>query len=73
MTIGLKLRWTAPKKGEQPFPPIAHIVRKQGFTLDDGTELLTADCMSARELDEAIDLLISDLESIRKEGRKKFT
>jgi hypothetical protein len=72
MTVRLMLRWTTPKKGETPFRPIAHIVSKSGYTLDDGMQLLTADCMNAREIDEAIDLLIFDLESIRKEGHKKF-
>jgi hypothetical protein len=71
-TVRLMLRWTESKPGDPPFRPIAQIVPKSGYRLADGTQLLTADCMSQRELDEAVDLLITDLEAIRKEGQRRF-
>ena len=33
---------------------------------------ITADCATARELDEQIDRLIAELEQIRQEGHRKF-
>jgi hypothetical protein len=34
---------------------------------------ITADCATAKELDEQIDRLIAELEQIRKEGHRKFS
>lgn len=71
-TVRLDLDWTAPKTGDRPFNPIARIAIKRSSELN-GKRLLSPDLMTIVEVDVHIDLLISDLEEIRKKAHKKFT
>lgn len=78
-TVKFDLLWIAPNKGDMPFSPIAHIVPKsdsrhnyKNINLAADWPLLTPQCMSAAELDEQIDLMVKDLEKIRREGHKRF-
>ena len=68
-TLRLQLHWTG---GTVQRPPIANVSLHRYSTLDDGTVVLTVDCMTPRELDQAIDHLIADLEAVRKKGRHRF-
>ena len=75
--VQLKLLWIAPKEGEYPFSPIAHVIPRDYSTANykgicEDWPLLTHQCMGPNELDGEIDQLISDLEIIRKQGHRKF-
>ena len=70
-TIKLDLLWISPKKGDDPFNPIAHIIPKRYSTSDykninvsEGWPLLTPQCMTANELDEQVNMLIENAGAI---------
>lgn len=72
MTVRLSLHWIAPKKGDYPFSPVAHIIPESYSQAEDGHVLLTPQCMTPTELDEQVDQMKSDLEEIRQEGHRRF-
>jgi hypothetical protein len=72
MTIRLSLRIHEPRAGEKPFAPFAYVAPVAFSTGPDGTVALSPNLMTRKEIDETVDLLISDLEEIRKAGFKYF-
>jgi len=65
------------KKAELPGPPISHVYvkaySKGGYTgISKDLILIGADCVSASEIEAGIDRLQAELESIRKEAKKKY-
>jgi hypothetical protein len=61
----------------RPHPTIAPIYAATYSTSDDkgydGRPLLSAECRTLREVEEAIDRLSNNLEAIRKKARARFT
>lgn len=63
------------RKSKLPHAPIAHICLKTWSTggyKDHDPPLLTPDCVTLAELEWQIDRLKEELETIRKEARRKF-
>ena len=72
-TNKLDLHWTTPEMGLDS----AHIIFKSFSSggikdLEEKWPIISASCVNPSELDEWIDLLIGDLEQLRKEGHSKF-
>ncbi len=75
-TYSLDLLFLPTKEGSLPGPPISEI-RLKSFTMGGYTGIpdaptITPRCMSHQELSEQIDRLISELEEIRKEAKRKY-
>ena len=69
----LDLMFRKPSKGQPPGPGIAKICVKTTYGSDEkGYIFITPDCFSMRELEEQIDLLKQELETIRKKANQKF-
>jgi hypothetical protein len=49
-----------------------HVVLESWSTAEDGQILLTASCVTATEVDHAINRLIKELESARQQAHKAF-
>jgi hypothetical protein len=70
------LFFRAPKRTDQlPRTPLANIYVKSYLNTEYNTKdlpLITPDCISIEALDEWINSLIRDLETVRLEARRKF-
>ena len=63
----------SPKEGDIPFTPFGQIYVKSHAKDKQGHILLSANCMTKKEVDEQVDRLIKQLENIRKKAKKKFS
>jgi hypothetical protein len=61
----------APGKGDLPFTPFLHIYLSEHST-EFGKILLSPQLMTDKEIDESIDLLIMQLEKVRKMAKSKL-
>lgn len=72
MTFRFDFRFIAPKKGDLPFPPKWYIYVKNSHTDDDGFPAITPlDCVEP-DIDEEVNRLIKELETLREKAKKKF-
>ena len=62
----------APKKGDIPFTPYLHIHLSEHASDSEGHILLSARLMTDKEIDEAVDLLLKQLEKVRKRAKSKL-
>jgi hypothetical protein len=62
----------APRKGDMPFTPYLHIYLSEHFSDSEGHTLLSPQLMTDKEIDEAIDFLIMQLEKARKMAKAKL-
>jgi hypothetical protein len=62
----------APKKGDMPFTPYLHIYLPEHSSDSEGHKLLSPQLMTDKEIDEAIDFLVMQLEKARKTAKSKF-
>jgi hypothetical protein len=62
----------APKKGDMPFTPYLHIHLSEYSSDAEGHILLSAQLMTDKEIDEAVDLLLKQLENVRKRAKSKL-
>ena len=62
----------APKKGDMPFPPYLHIHLSEHFSDSEGHILLSPQLMTDKEIDETVDLLVVQLEKVRKTAKLKL-
>lgn len=72
----LDLLFLASNDSKNPHQPIAHIyVKEWGTQAYKGHEeaiLVSSQCLTLKEVEEAINSLTQDLEAIRKKARAKF-
>jgi hypothetical protein len=68
----LDLMFRKPSKGQPPGPGIAHIYVRTYSGNKKGDIFITPDCFSMRELEEQIERLKRELETIRKKANRKF-
>jgi hypothetical protein len=68
-----ELNFTDDRDSKLPVPPVARVY-VQISTKNDGDShsYISHDCMTSAELDNEIDRLKSELETIRTQGRTKF-
>lgn len=71
MTYSLDLIFNEPLKG-LPGSAIAQIYIKTHSRDDEGHILITPQCVSMRELEEQIECLKRELETIKKKAKQKF-
>ncbi len=62
----------APRKGDRPFTPYLHIHLSEHFSDSEGHILLSPQLITEKEIDEAIDFLIMQLEKARKTAKSKL-
>jgi hypothetical protein len=55
-----------------PVKPIGHICIRIHITEDDGTPILIDDIKSEKGIDTNINMLIQELETIRKQAKRQF-
>ena len=60
----------APRKGDLPFTPFAHVWLSQHSADAAGRILLSPQLMTDKEVDESVDRLIGQLEKARKKAKK---
>ena len=61
-----------PMKGDPPFTPYFHIYLSEYFSDSEGYPLLSPELMTEKEIDEAIDFLVIQLEKARKSAKSKL-
>ena len=71
MTYSLDLRFRKPPKGHHS-RPLAQIYVKTHSSDENGYIFITPECVSLRNVEEQIDRLKKELETIRKKARRKF-
>lgn len=59
-------------KNDPPFNPYVYVVLSEHFKDSDGNITLSSKLMTDMEIDEAIDLLISQLEKARNKAKKEL-
>lgn len=62
----------APKKGDIPFRPYLRISLSEHSSDSEGHILLSPELMTDKEIDEAVDLLVKQLENVRKKAKSKL-
>ncbi len=62
----------APRKGDMPFSPYLNIYLSEHFSGSEGYKLLSPKLMTDKEIDEAVDSLIMQLEKARKKAKSKL-
>lgn len=62
----------APRKGDMPFTPYLRIYLSEHFSDSEGHTLLSPQLMTDKEIDEAIDFLVMQLEKTRKTAKSKL-
>lgn len=72
MTYRFDLRFISPKKGDPPFTPKCYLYVKHGGVDEKGAQAITPTDMTESEIDEQIDKLIDELETLRKKAKKKY-
>jgi uncharacterized small protein (DUF1192 family) len=72
MTYSLDLIFRKPSKGDLPGPGIARIYIKTHTRDKEGHISITPNCVSMRELEEQIECLKQELETIKKKAKQKF-
>jgi hypothetical protein len=72
MRVFFDFIFTAPAKGDQLFTPFADICAKKLNTDDKGNRTIITPTMTESEVDQTIDSLIRELESIRRKIKSKF-
>jgi len=72
MTHRFELQFISPKKGALPFTPMWYIYVKHGSVDSDGAQAVTPTDSTESEIDEQVDKLIKELESLRKKAKKKY-
>lgn len=60
----------APRKGDLPFTPFAHIWLSQHSEDAEGRILLSPQLVTDKEIDESVDRLIKQLEKARRKAKK---
>ena len=74
MTYSLELLFKKPdkKKGQLSGSPLAHVYVKTHSKDKRGHFLITPQCLSFAEINYQINLLIKELEDIKKKAKQKF-
>lgn len=72
MAYSLDLLFRIPTENDLPGPSIANIYIKTHTIDKNGHIFITPDCVSQKEIEEQIDRLKEELDTIRKEVHKKF-
>jgi hypothetical protein len=67
-----ELHIVSPKKNEPPFPSSVYIALKRPPQPEEGKLLLSPMLMSEREIDNTFDMLIDELQSLRKKAKKNL-
>ena len=62
----------APRKGDIPFTPYAHIYLSSHSTDDSRRNLMSPQLMTDMEIDETVNQLIEQLEKARKKAKKEL-
>lgn len=62
----------APGKGDMPFTPYLQIHLSEHFSDSEGHILLSPQLMTDKEIDEAVDFLIMQLEKARRTAKSKL-
>jgi hypothetical protein len=62
----------APRKDDPPFTPFANIWLSQRSADSEGRILLSPQLRTDREIDESVDRLIEQLETVRKKAKKEL-
>jgi hypothetical protein len=62
----------APRKGDTPFTPYLHIYLSEHFSDSEGAILLSPKLMTDKEIDEAVDFLVMQLEKTRKTAKSQL-
>jgi hypothetical protein len=68
----LDLMFRKPSKEQLPGPGIAHTYVRTYSGNKEGDIFITPDCFSMRELEEQIDRLKKELETIKKKAQQEF-
>lgn len=68
----IKVFEVAPKREQIPFTPYLHLCVSEYGSDSDGNIFLSSILMTDKEIDEAVDLLISQLENARKTAKTKL-
>lgn len=61
-----------PRKGGMPFTPYLHIHLSEHFSDSEGHILLSPQLMTDKEIDEAVDFLVMQLEKAKKTAKSKL-
>lgn len=72
MTYRFDLRFISPEKGDPPFTPIWYIFVKHGSVDSNGAQAVTPTDSTESDIDEQVDELIKELESLRKKAKRKY-
>ncbi|MCD4719239.1 MAG: hypothetical protein K8S13_05175 [Desulfobacula sp.] len=72
MTIYFELHRVSPKKNEPPFPPYVHLALKRPAQNEQGKLLFSPMLMSEMEIDDTFDMLITELQALRKKAKKSI-
>ena len=62
----------APRKGDKPFTPFVHIHLSEHQSDSKGHILLSPQLMTDKEIDEAVNSLVKQLENVRKKAKLKL-
>lgn len=72
MSIYFELHSVSPKKGEPLFSPSVYIALKRPHQNEQGKLLLSPMLMSEEEIDNTFDMLINELQTLRKKVKKSI-
>ncbi len=72
MTIYFDLHKVSPKKNELPFPSSVYLALKRPPQNEQGKLLLSPMLMSEKEIDDTFDMLINELQALRKKAKKSI-
>ena len=67
--VGILDGW---KKGDMPGNQMVNIVLNENFTIQDGFIAITTQLATDKEIDYAVDKLITDLDAARKQAKEKI-
>lgn len=70
MNIYFELHSVSPKKDEPPFRPSVYIALKRPPQNEQGKLLLSPMLMSEKEIDDTFDMLINELQALRKRQKR---
>ncbi len=68
----IRVLTVAPRKGDPPFTPYAHIYLSHHSIDDSGRNLMSPQLMTDVEIDETVNQLIEQLEKARKKAKNEL-
>lgn len=72
MEIYFELYSVSPKKNEPPFKPSVYVALKRPPQNEQGKLLFSPMLMSEKEIDDTFDMLIGELQALRKKAKKSI-